>query len=402
MNNKNGGTINLAQKKSYSRYFIILQEDEKGYSLAQDKLCSGYAKLEMKNDKCKVSYYVQNLKKESAPYFMILICNKKDVKKLIKIGEMNIDDSGRSEVSFEYPANDIKGSGIPMDRISGAAVVRFLNSEIIPVMSGFASTDIPDWKSFEIIQEKEVKPEEKPDKIEEETSIFDKYEEDVQKVKETEEGSEAMKPEEAEVEEKIESHEEVEKNDTLETEAPVEEKEDNSFRKKEHEHKHEHKEEHEEEYKEEYKEEHLGKHPMDSVGEFFMKIVEGFEEMMDICSEIKRCRWFRVPVNSIYDMTNIPDYNKYTIIYYPLTNYYSYINKYGHFLIGYKYDVSNNIKYLVYAIPGTKSKMDQPFEGKSGFVTWVPMRDGEDKETSFGYWIMFYDFRTSTIIIPVK
>lgn len=401
----------MAQKKSYSRYFIILQEDEKGYSLAQDKLCSGYAKLEMKNDKCKVSYYVQNLKKESAPYYMLLICNKKDVKKLIKIGEMNIDDSGRSEVSFEYPANDIKGSGIPMDRISGAAVVRFLNSEIIPIMSGFASTDIPDWKSFEIVQEKETEAEEKPDKAEEETSIFDKYEENIQKAKEAvEEDSEIIKPEETEVQEKIESQEEVEEKNIMETEAPAEENvivetevpmdinEDDSFRKKEHEHKHEHKEE----YKEEYKEEHIGKHPMDSVGEFFMKIVEGFEEMMDICGEIKRCRWFRVPVNSIYDMTNIPDYNKYTIIYYPLTNYYSYINKYGHFLIGYKYDVSNNIKYLVYAIPGTKSKMDQPFEGKSGFVTWVPMRDGEDKETSFGYWIMFYDFRTSTIIIPVK
>lgn len=401
----------MAQKKSYSRYFIILQEDEKGYSLAQDKLCSGYAKLEMKNDKCKVSYYVQNLKKESAPYCMLLICNKKDVKKLIKIGEMNIDDSGRSEVSFEYPANDIKGSGIPMDRISGAAVVRFLNSEIIPIMSGFASTDIPDWKSFEIVQEKEAEAEEKPDKAEEETSIFDKYEEDIQKAKEAvEEDSETIKPEETEVQEKIEPQEEVQEKNIMETEAPAVENvivetevpmdinEDDSFRKKEHEHKHEHKEE----YKEEYKEEHIGKHPMDSVGEFFMKIVEGFEEMMDICGEIKRCRWFRVPVNSIYDMTNIPDYNKYTIIYYPLTNYYSYINKYGHFLVGYKYDVSNNIKYLVYAIPGTKSKMDQPFEGKSGFVTWVPMRDGEDKETSFGYWIMFYDFRTSTIIIPVK
>lgn len=419
----------MAQKKSYSRYFIILQEDEKGYSLAQDKLCSGYAKLEMKNDKCKVSYYVQNLKKESAPYSMLLICNKKDVKKLIKIGEMNIDDSGRSEVSFEYPANDIKDSGISMDRISGAAIVRFLNSEIVPIMSGFASTDIPDWKGFEIIEEKKAEVEEKLDRIEEEKSIFDKYEESVQKAKEVvQEIPEAIIPEVSEVQEKIEEdekievqenvEEKVEEKDIAKTQAPIVEKNDNSFRKKEHEHKKEHKEyhkeEHEEEheekheeefekeYKEEYKEEHKEKYHKDSVGDFFMKIVEGFEEIMDICSEIKRCRWFRVPVNSIYDMTNVPDYNKYTIIYYPLANYYSYINKYGHFLIGYKYDTSNNIKYLVYAIPGTKSKMDQPYEGKSGFVTWVPMRDGEDKETNFGYWIMFYDFRTSTIIIPVK
>lgn len=67
----------LTQKKSYSRYFIILQEDEKGYSQASDKMSSGYAKIEIKNDKCKISYYVQNLKKDSSPYYMILICAKK-------------------------------------------------------------------------------------------------------------------------------------------------------------------------------------------------------------------------------------------------------------------------------------------------------------------------------------
>ena len=71
----------MTQKKSYSRYFIILQEDEKGYSLASDKVASGYAKLELKNDKCKISYYVQNLKKEMTPYYMMLVCNKKDVKR---------------------------------------------------------------------------------------------------------------------------------------------------------------------------------------------------------------------------------------------------------------------------------------------------------------------------------
>lgn len=44
----------LANKKSYSRYFIILQEDEKGHSISPEKQSSGYAKIEMKNDKCKV------------------------------------------------------------------------------------------------------------------------------------------------------------------------------------------------------------------------------------------------------------------------------------------------------------------------------------------------------------
>jgi hypothetical protein len=466
MNKKNGGTISLTQKKSYSRYFIILQEDEKGYSQTQDKLCSGYAKLEMKNDKCKISYYVQNLKKEPVPYYMVLICSKKDIKKLVKIGEMNIDENGHTEVAFEYPVDNIAESGISMDKVSGAAIVKFINTEVVSVMSGFATTDIPDWKGYPLVEALKRSEEDKSL----EKSIFDKYEE---KVIETKTVETSLKPETTRTEDskddnkQVESKEklpvevilveenekqrsddangkveEVEKQRSNDVNEKVEEvqaeiiensekvEEDNDeeseLRKSSHKHGKKEKEYEEKEYKEkievkveakvekvegkvekkveehkEYKE-HKEDYPKGAVGDFFKMMVEGFEEMLDMCDDIKRCRWFRVPVNSIYDMTNVGDYNKYTVIYYPMVNYFSYIKKYGHFLIGHKCDNSGKMKYLVYAIPGIKSKMEQPFEGKSGFVTWIPLRDGEDNEDSFGYWLMFYDFRTSTIIIPVK
>lgn len=429
MNKKNGGTIKLTQKKSYSRYFIILQEEEKGYSQSQDKLCSGYAKLEIKNDKCKISYYVQNLKKESVPYHMILICNKKDVKKLIKVGQMNIDENGRTEVSFEYPVDNIAGSNIAMDKVSGAAIVKFINSDIVSIMSGFATTDIPDWKKLPMLDELKRSEEEPPI----EKSIFDKYEEKVEEVK----GTDAkLHSEIAEKTSKVQGPEneiktsapisDINRNeedsgglDESEVkplvEIPVEDKTVLEADEKRSSHKHEKKEK---EYKEkvevkveqklEEDKDHKGKdlemkkYPGGSVGEFFKAIAEGFEELFDVCDEIKRCRWFRIPIKTIYDMTNIADYNKYTIMYYPMLNYFSYIKKYGHFLVGYKYDAAGKMKYIIYAVPGTKSKMEQPFEGKSGFVTWLPLKDGEDKEDNFGYWIMFYDFNTSTIIIPVK
>ena len=174
----------MTQKKSYSRYFIILQEDERGYSLASDKLPSGYAKLEMKNEKCKISYYVQNLRKESAPYYMMLICNKKDVNKIIKLGELNIDDHGRAEVSYEYEVDDICNTGIAMDKIVGASICRLIEGNIISVMCGFASTDIPQWKRFEIVQEA---PQNDVEEIrEEDKSIFDKYEEKIENGKNNE------------------------------------------------------------------------------------------------------------------------------------------------------------------------------------------------------------------------
>ena len=123
---------------------------------------------------------------------------------------------------------------------------------------------------------------------------------------------------------------------------------------------------------------------------------------MGLCNEIKRCKWYKVAVNTLDDMCNTADYNKYTIIYYPMISYYPYIRKYNHFMLGYKYDTKGKMKYLVYGIPGTKNKLDQPYAGKSGFVTWVPLKAGEESMDSLGYWLMFYDFRTSTIVIPIK
>ena len=53
-----GGNINLSHNKLY-RNFIILQEDERGYSSENGKALSGYAKVEAKGDKCKISFYAQ-------------------------------------------------------------------------------------------------------------------------------------------------------------------------------------------------------------------------------------------------------------------------------------------------------------------------------------------------------
>lgn len=53
----------MAHGKLY-RSFIILQEDEKGHSIAEDKPLSGYAKIEAKDERCKISFYAQNIKKE--------------------------------------------------------------------------------------------------------------------------------------------------------------------------------------------------------------------------------------------------------------------------------------------------------------------------------------------------
>lgn len=398
----------MTQKKNYSRYFIILQEDEKGYSEASDKISSGYAKIEMKNDKCKVSFYVQNLKRDSIPYYMILICTKKDEKKLINIGELNIDENGRADISYEYTVDNIGDTGISMDKVSGAAIIKLIDKNLISVMNGFSSTDIPDWKSCEVLKrEKTVNVNESRS---EKKSIFDKYEESIEKTKQSE------------PEKNVKSQDNLKNiNNTIveskQDEINSENQEERQFVKEENEGKDIEREklenierlkdiEREEleniERKKDIEREKLKDMPTGTIGDFFKSLANGYEEIADVCDDVKKCRWFKVPVASSLDMTDTSNYNKYTVIYYPMMNYYPYIKKYGHFLFGYKCDPLGNMKYLVYAIPGTKSKQEQPFEGKSGFVTFEAQKNGEDKEDNFGYWIMFYDFRTSTIVIPVK
>lgn len=424
----------MAQKKSYSRYFIILQEDEKGYAIGPDKLPSGYVKLETKNDKCKVSFYVQNLKKEKAPYHMVLICHKKDSKKILCMGEMNIDDYGRADLSYEYNTENLMDSRISSDKVSGAAIVRLVDSNIISVMSGFATTDVPEWKNFEVFDNKNRSVEEKveqpasakiedkvqqpaDDKVkeradkdevlkvdskgEEPKSMFDKYEEAIPLVKTTVEEEREKKEAKAEepvkedlkreepVKEAIKAEEPEKEQPDLEEPAQKEEEaarkdsEEDEDRKKKHCHE-------EEEW------------PKGSMGDFFKALVKGHEECKDLCPEIKRCKWFKIPVKSLEEMYDCSNYNKYTTLYYPMISYYPYIKKCGHFMVGYKHDEKGRMKYLVYGVPGMKCKCDQPYGGKSGFVTWIPMKKGEEEEHSMGYWLMFYDFRNSTIVIPMR
>lgn len=420
----------MSQRKNYSRYFIILQEDEKGYGLSSDKTPTGYAKLEVKNGKCKITFYVQNLKKEMKPYYIALICNKKDEKKLIRLGQLNIDNAGRAEVSKEFDSNDIAGSGIGVSKIGGAAIAKFDNLNVNGILSGFTSADIPkDWEKYALVnieddrkpqkkekdKEKEVKvevpkkKEKEKHQVEEDIKDFDKYESEVEKIAFEKRVEEENKPEE--------------ENKAREKDKPKEEKpEENKKVKKEDKVERTKKAEVEKEEKVELiekqppideKNERLNSYTIDKTEavkqntieksnkehrDFFKDIVEDLDEFDDYFPEISRAKWYAVNVYSIDDMYRADTYNKYTVIYYPMINYYPYIIRYNHYIMGYKFDRYGKVKYVMYGIPGTKNEHDQPFGGKYGFVSFAKTRKGED--TELGYWLLFYDFSRSVVVIP--
>jgi hypothetical protein len=431
----------VTPKKSYSRYFIILQEDEKGYSLDSDKIPSGYAKLEMKNNKCKISYYVQNLRKEKQPYYMVLICGKKDVNKIIKLGKLNIDDYGRVDIAHEYDIENIADTGISSEKIIGAAIVKFLDTNVISIMSGFSTSDKPnEWKNYKLADfDKEIK-ETRTDEV---INEFDEYEQSIELIKtkgdnKTDEVVECLEVqkdveeqvdtnqresleatkivEQVEYVESIQSVENVESVENTESVRAIEDVEsvsnvETSDQLEEVEvkepgddfevNRHDNKEHEKNKDKEECEEKHANhedEYPKGAMGDFFKAVAQDFDEVADFSKEIKWCKWYKVPVHNLESMYDLSDYNKYTIAYYPMICYYPYIRSHKSFMLGYKCDSKGKMKYIVYGIPGTKAKAHQPYGGKTGFVTWI-----SDKENGeMGHWLMFYDFKKSTIVVPLK
>lgn len=514
----------MAHGKLY-RSFIILQEDEKGHSIANDKPLSGYAKVEVKNDKCKVAFYAQNLKKDYGKCTMILICNKKDTEVLLDLGTMNISPQGKAEISIEFDANNIGNSGVSYDKVVGASLCKKDGGILKSLMCGFLNGEKPtsNWKNYkklacvkqeakkmeapkvnEVKQAKEAQTVEKPattattmpkekvapalekvaptiektapttekvapvtekvmpvketvEKAKESTepktgcgcakprSKYDEYENyidnsDIEKgeiirdvTSKKEDGSSDKSEEEREEQVKLEKNEEKEQEEDKREEMFVleEDKEEKQTKVEEEEREDKAKLEDDERdkyvksevnEKEEYinpegyerrkyagsEEGQIGKYTYQedeedftlrgTLGEFFEAVVDSLEQTR-CTNEIRKCKWYKVPVKTFDSMCNIADYNKYTALYYPMTNYYPYISKHGHFLVGLKCDEYGNVKYLVYGIKGSKDKKHQPYDGKTGFVTWVPNSElGKD----MGYWLMFYDFKNNMVVVPSK
>ena len=402
----------MAHNKLY-RNFIILQEDERLKDKLEEKNLSGYAKIEAKGDKCKVSFYAQNLI-EKKKYSIVLICNKKDCKQIVELGSIVGSKSGKGEACKEYNINDIAGLNFSFDIISGAGICTGDKDNIKFVLYGFMNGEKieEDWKKYKIL--KCVAEE---NKIQKEKTDSKK---DNEKYKKNEKDCDDHDKHEKNEKSNHEKHKDIVeccKDD--EKHKKHEEKCDDDGKHKKHEEKcddnEKHKKHKDDDCEECGREEHVDFESYESrldeealidpyefnlrgtLGKFFEDIVKEFDHVKIKSKEIKYCKWYKVKIGSIDDMCNISNYNKYTIAYFPMINNYPYIKKYGHFILGYKCDEKGNLKHIVYGVPGKKSIDEQPYGGKTGFVTWMKSDDN-----GIGYWLMFYDYKTSTIVVPME
>ena len=344
----------MASNNRLYRNFVILQEDERGYANSEDKTLSGYSKIEAKGDKCKISFYAQNLKKDNDKYYMVLICSKKDIKQIVNLGPLEVTDKGKGEVTKEFNVSNIAGLNLDFDKISGAAIVKMNNDSPIFVMCGFLNGQQPtdNWKGYTIVKTRDVRST-KSNIIKDSKKEIKKNASKKRKVKEESLSENEAKEEEKpiienpirdEVEVKIEPEEtkkefaESEESEIIEENEPKE-----NLRGKFEDY------EYEIEANKEF--DPINGKIRGSIGEYFESIVDGFERDTDSIDELKYTKWYKVPVNDLREMCNMNNYNKYTLAYYPMLNYYPYIKKYGFFMIGYKCDSKGNLKHIIYGVP---------------------------------------------------
>lgn len=391
----------MASNNRLYRNFVILQEDERGYANSEDKTLSGYSKIEAKGDKCKISFYAQNLKKDNDKYYMVLICSKKDIKQIVNLGPLEVTDKGKGEVTKEFNVSNIAGLNLDFDKISGAAIVKMNNDSPIFVMCGFLNGQQPtdNWKGYTIVKTRDIRST-KSNIIKDSKKEIKKNDSKKRKVKEESLSENEAKEEEKpiienpirdEVEVKIEPEEtKKEFTESEESEIIKENEPKENLRGKF--------EDYEDKIEANKEFDPINGKIRGSIGEYFESIVDGFERDTDSIDELKYTKWYKVPVHDLREMCNMNNYNKYTLAYYPMLNYYPYIKKYGFFMIGYKCDSKGNLKHIIYGVPGKKDKDEQPYDGRTGFVTWVSIKNNANN----GCWLMFYDFKNSTVVVPMK
>lgn len=112
-------------KGYYHRSFIILQSKDGAFNVMRGKDSAGYCKMEVKEDRCKMFLYVQDLKPQhdnGGGYDVFLVSADHTVPPE-KIARIYTDERGRGECMLEFNINDIYQSGYSLDQFHALAVV---------------------------------------------------------------------------------------------------------------------------------------------------------------------------------------------------------------------------------------------------------------------------------------
>ena len=420
----------MTTKKSYNRFFIIFQEEDKGYGVAIDKQPTGYAKIEVKSGKCKITVYAQNLKRERGPYFFYMIDTVRTPVLFIKLGELKIDEAGMGETWWEYNEENVADSKCSADKFNMASII-VPGESIIAPLAGYAGKEKIEWKEKITIEHKHDEhhgehekhkehgeasedctrgSEEEvynlgstPEALDQEGLKFRLYEEEIRggdvrqveadstndiKIPETNTLYNNTRGEDEQVGDRELNLDEVKPFDSraYNDDNPTD-YEDSALNYSD-----------DQRSQKEYKNKHKGYKAHAAI---FHQMLSNFDEVKDIFDEDESidCRWWRIPYNCSFPLMENKYYPFLCTIYhlkmtYPNIDYIKYFYRKGYYYFGMKYDTNNEVKYIMYGIEGTNSMKEQPYMGMTGFGKWKRLM-GKNS----GMWIMFYNPRTGNIMV---
>lgn len=142
------------------------------------------------------------------------------------------------------------------------------------------------------------------------------------------------------------------------------------------------------------------------IANYAMNILKFFDRVNPFREALEGYKWWEIE----YDSKNIyrgflPFYNYLVNMYYPypfmtkVTTCQSLIKRHNHYIFG-VVEGQNEVQYYVYGVPGRFTREDQPYNGATGFTTWL--RDKEKNKEDMGYWLIYIDALSGKIVTPLN
>ncbi|NLN47925.1 MAG: hypothetical protein GX154_02280 [Clostridiales bacterium] len=148
----------------YERYFIILNEEEKGYEIIGGKLPTGYVNVERRGNKVKIKGLIQNIRVGTKSDYRLYLAAPKD-REYIEIGRFRMDkEKGEVFSELDLTKNMVTCRYTAALVIAGESIVLYGGKEQ-------EKADILDWfyqkymKKDEVVEEKVSLEETKTDRL---------------------------------------------------------------------------------------------------------------------------------------------------------------------------------------------------------------------------------------------
>lgn len=115
----------MALNSGYKRYFIVLNEEEKGYEITGGRLPTGYVGIELIKNKIKIKGFIQNIKTDDKSDYKLYLSTSSDGN-IIEIGRL-LTENGKGAVTRELDSQDSKYSADYSSAVvmSGDSIVLF-------------------------------------------------------------------------------------------------------------------------------------------------------------------------------------------------------------------------------------------------------------------------------------